>query len=137
MYRIKPYYKNSVSRDVFDLFDDFFNDSRVVRANFRMDVQDLKDKYIVEAELPGLTKDDVNVKFENERLTITVSKEESKDSEDKKYVHKERYSFNSERQMYLPDVDPTKLSAKFDNGILTITLNKSEHAISSYLIDIE
>ena len=135
MYRIKPYYRNDV-KDVFDLFDNFFSDTRVVQGNFKIDVKDLKDKYIVEAELPGLTKEDVNVKFENDYLTIDIHKEEVKE-EDTKYVHKERFSFTSNRKFYLPDVDPTKLSAKFENGILFITLTKSEHASNSYLIDIE
>lgn len=136
MYRIKPYYKTDLSKNVFDLFDDFFDNSRTATRNFKVDVKDLKDKYIVEAELPGIRKEDLNIKFENDYLTISVNKEETKE-EDVKYVYKERYSFAEERRMYLPDVDPTKLGAKLDNGILVITLNKSDNAINSYMIDIE
>lgn len=136
MYRIKPYYRNNVS-DVFDLFDDFFKESRVVRGNFKVDVKDLKEKYIVEAELPGLSKEDVSITYEKDYLTITVKKEEVKEDTETKYVHKERFSFTSDRKMYLPDVNPKKLGAKFENGILVITLNKLEHTSNSYLIDIE
>ena len=136
MYKIKPYYNNVLSNNVFDLFDDFFKDTRVRERNFKIDVRDLKDKYIVEAELPGLSKEDVNIKYENDYLTVSVHKEEVKE-ENTDYVHKEITSFSSERRLYLPDVDPTKLGAKLDNGILVITLNKSEHAANSYLIDIE
>lgn len=137
MYRIKPYYRTNVNtKDVFDLFDDFFTTSRVKTRDFRVDVKDLKDKYVVEAELPGITKDELNIKFENDYLTITVSKTEEKE-EDAKYVYKERVAFTAERRMYIPDVNPTKLNAKLDNGILVITLHKSEHASNSYLIDIE
>jgi HSP20 family protein len=139
MYRIRPYYKNNVSKDVFDLFDDFFSTSRTVVRDFRVDVKDLKDKYVVEAELPGLKKEDINIKFENDYLTISVNKEEENTEEDKKekYIHKERTLFSSERRMYLPDVDPKKLGAKLNDGILEITLNKEEHAINSYMIDIK
>ena len=136
MYRIKPYYRSNVSKSMFDLFDDFFNESRTVLRNFKVDVQDLKDKYVVEAELPGLDKKDINIKFENDYLTISINKEEES-TEDKKYMYKERTEFSSERSMYLPDVDPKKLSATFNNGILEITLNKQEHAVNSYMIDIE
>ena len=136
MYRIKPYYRSNVSKSMFDLFDDFFNESRTVLRNFKVDVQDLKDKYVVEAELPGLEKKDINIKFENDYLTISINKEEES-TEDKKYMYKERTEFSSERSMYLPDVDPKKLSATFNNGILEITLNKQEHAVNSYMIDIK
>ena len=138
MYRIKPY-RRDVSNNVFDLFDDFFNTTRTVVRDFRVDVQDLKDKYLVEAELPGLKKEDINIKFENDYLTISVVKNEENNEEDKdkKYVHKERVEFRSERRMYLPDVDPKKLGAKLNNGILEITLNKAEEKINSYMIDIK
>lgn len=137
MYRIRPYRKN-VQRDVFDLFDDFFGTTRNVVRDFRVDVKDLKDKYVVEAELPGLSKEDINIKFENEYLTISVNKnEETNEQEEGKYVHKERVELRSERRMFLPDVDPTKLNAKLENGILVISLNKAEEKINSYMIDID
>ncbi len=135
MYRVKPYYRNDI-KGVFDLFDDFFTDSHVVRGNFKIDVKDLKDKYVVEAELPGLLKEDVSITFENDNLVIRISKENVKD-EETKYIHKERYSFKSERKIYLPEVDPTKLRAKFENGVLVITLEKLENKINKYMIDIE
>ncbi|QMS84541.1 Hsp20/alpha crystallin family protein [Candidatus Xianfuyuplasma coldseepsis] len=139
MYRITPYRRNNPStRDVFDLFDDFFNDRKTAYVrDFKIDVKDEKDKYIVEAEVPGLTKKDLNIKYENDRLTISINKEDEKEETEDNYMHKERYSFRSERSIYLEDVDPKKLSAKMDNGILTIELMKLEHKISSYMIDIK
>lgn len=141
MYRITPYKKrnNLPTRDVFDLFDDFFNAPTTYVRDFRIDVQDVKDKYIVEAEVPGLDKKDLNIKFENDYLTISIHKEEEtkEDDKDNKYLHRERYEFKSERRIYLEDVDPKKLNASLKDGILTIELNKLEHKISSYMIDIK
>ena len=142
MYRVTPYRRRNAldTKDVFDLFDGFFNDSKpsYVR-DFRIDVQNEKDKYIVEAELPGLEKKDLAIKYENDRLLISINKEEelNEDKEESHYIHRERHSFASERSIYLEDVDPKKLDATFKNGILTITLMKLEHKISSYMIDIK
>ena len=139
MYRITPYRKNNVNtRDVFDLFDDFFTDRKVnyVR-DFKIDVKDEKDKYIVEAEVPGLDKKDINIKYENDRLTISINKEDETETKEDKFLHKERHEFRSERSIYLEDVDPKKLSAKMNNGILTVELMKLEHKVSSYMIDIK
>lgn len=139
MYRITPYRRNNPStRDVFDLFDDFFNDRKTAYVrDFKIDVKDEKDKYIVEAEVPGLTKKDLNIKYENDRLTISINKEEEQEETEDNYMHKERYQFRSERSVFLEDVDPKKLSATMNNGILTIELMKLEHKISSYMIDIK
>lgn len=139
MYRITPYRRNNGNRkDVFDLFDDFFNDRKTTYVrDFKVDVKDEKDKYIVEAEVPGLSKKDLNIKYENDRLTISITKEEENEEQEDNYMHKERYEFRSERSIYLEDVDPKKLSAKMNNGILTIELMKLEHKISSYMIDIK
>jgi len=141
MYRVTPYRRSNVlnTKDVFDLFDGFFNDSRPTYVrDFRIDVKNEKDKYIVEAELPGLDKKDISIKYENDRLLISINKEESKEeNEDTNYIHRERHSFSSERSIYLEDVDPKKLDATFKNGILTITLMKLEHKVSSYMIDIK
>jgi HSP20 family protein len=136
-----PYRRNGLStRDVFDLFDDFFNDrkSTMVR-DFRIDVKDEKDKYVVEAEVPGLEKKDISIKFENDRLTIAIQQEQHNEDNDEqdKYIHRERHLFSSERSILLEDVDPKKMQASMNNGILTIELKKLADKVSSYLIDIK
>ena len=121
VYRIKPYRRN----DVFDLFDNFFNDTTInYRGNLKIDVRDLAKEYIVDVDVPGLVKDDIQIHFENERLIISVSKEE-------------RYTSSVKRSIYLKDVDPTKFKAKLENGVLTITAQKQEEKINKYMIDIE
>lgn len=138
MYRITPYRRRNNARDVFDLFDDFFNAPTTYVRDIRIDVKDEKDKYIVEAEVPGLEKKDMAIKFENDHLTISINKEEEQeDKQDDKYIHRERYSFKSERKIYLEDVDPKKLNASLKDGVLRIDLPKLEHKISSYMIDIK
>lgn len=136
MYRVTPY-RNTRTRDVFDLFDDFFNDTRRTTSSFKVDVQDLDKEYIVEADLPGFAKENIEVHFENEQLIISVNKEVEENEENNKYIHRERFYGNFKRSIYLKDVDPTKFKAKLENGVLTINAQKLEDKISKYMIDID
>jgi HSP20 family protein len=141
MYRITPYRRRNLNtRDVFSLFDDFFNESRHTYVrDFRLDVKEEKEKYVVEAELPGLEKKDISIKFENDYLNISIQTEDNEEdmNESDNYLHRERHMFRSERKVFSQDVDPKKLNAKLKNGILTIELMKMEEKISSYMIDIK
>jgi len=135
MYRIKPYTRNNVF-DVMNVFDDFFGERRPY-SNLKIDVRDVEKEYIVEVDVPGLTKEDLEIHFENERLIISSNKEEENNEEDNHYIHRERYTVSTKRSVYLKDVDPKKFKAKLDNGVLTIIAQKQEDKISKFLIDIE
>ena len=141
MFKITPYrssYPRKTNYDsVFDLFDDFFSETRNPQSNFKIDVLEDEDKYIIEVETPGVIKDNIEIHYENEYLTIDLKKEEIKEEEKKNYIHKERYKESSTRSIYLKDIDASKLSAKQDNGILIITAPKLESKTTKYLIDIE
>ena len=141
MFKITPYrssYPRKVSYDsVFDLFDDFFNETRNPQSSFKIDVLEEDNNYIIEVETPGVSKDNIEIHYENEYLTIDLKKEEVKEDKDKNYLHKERYIESATRSIYLKDIDASKLSAKQDNGILTITAPKLESKTTKYLIDIE
>lgn len=134
MYRIRPYRRN----DVFDIFDDFFNDTTInYRGNLKIDVRDLATEYVVDVDVPGLEKEDIEIHFENERLLISVTKEQETENENNNYIHQERFMNSVKRSIFLKDVDPTKFKAKLNNGVLTVTAQKQEEKINKYLIDIE
>ena len=136
MYRIKPYRRNDLF-NVMDVFDDFFSDNRRNYSNLKVDVRDLEKEYIVDVDVPGLTKDDIEIHFENERLMISINKEEETEENNDNYIHRERYTVSTKRSIYLKDVDPKKFKAKLDNGVLTINAQKLEDKISKYMIDID
>jgi HSP20 family protein len=134
MYSVRPYKRN----DIFRLFDDFFDTSTTIyNGPLKVDVRDLNEEYVVEVDVPGIKKEDIQIHFENERLIISLEVEESKEEDNNNYIHKERYMASSKRSIYLKDVDPTKFKAKMDNGVLTITAQKLEEKINKYMIDIE
>ncbi len=136
MYRITPYRSTIKSNNLLDLFDDFFGEKRM-NSNFRIDVRDFEKEYLIEAELPGFTKDELSIHYENEHLTIEALKDVKNEKDNDTYLHRERYYQNYKRQLYLKDVDPKKLKAKFENGILSITALKLESSVNKYMVKID
>jgi len=90
--------------------------------NLYANIIEEKDKYIVKAEVPGLSEDDVKLNFENGTISIEASyKEESKNS-----FRSGSWSWS----YYIPNVDPDKIGASLKDGILTVDLPKQEKALS-------
>lgn len=85
------------------------------------------------AEIPGLTKDDVNIKVESGVMTISGKQSAmTKKGEAKqiKYIRRELKHSSFKRSFELGDtLDPSKISAKFENGILNITIPKKEESL--------
>ena len=94
-----------------------------------MDIREEEEQYVLEAELAGLTEKDVEVKVENDILTLSRKVEEEKEDEKDGYVVRERRHASFRRSFYLPkDVDRDKIAAHFENGLLTLQLPKAEKA---------
>jgi HSP20 family protein len=96
-----------------------------------VDVRESEDVLTMQAELPGVTLDDVDVSVENGVLTISGEKKQEvrEGQEGSDYHLVERRYGRFERRFALPrSVDAEKVSASYENGILTITLPKAEKA---------
>ncbi len=118
-------------REINRLFDDFLSDfgssslfaapgTAGARA-IHIDVKDKGKALQVEAELPGVDEDDIDVELHDNLLTI---RGERKDEEEKDGVSRQSYA-SFQRSMSLPyDVDPDAIEAKFKNGVLKLTLPK-------------
>ncbi len=122
---------NPSSLDMFGnldrVFDSFFTDSAFARKNSpRVDISENADGYVLEAELPGLSEKDVEVKIDDTLLTISSKNEEEKKEEREGYIVKERRHETFVRSFVLPkDVDKDSIEARFANGLLHLTLNKA------------
>jgi HSP20 family protein len=91
-----------------------------------VDVQERDDAYILEAELPGMSDKDVEVRVEGNVLSISSQKEERKEEARGGYMRRERRSRSFHRSFRLPDdVQHEKIEATFKNGLLTLTLPRS------------
>ena len=118
-------------RNSFDLLDDFFDDgffTKKERNLMKTDIKELKDKYVVDVDLPGFTKENINLSLENGYLKIhakTEKNEEKKEGE--KYLHQERFYGECSRSFYVGDeIKEEDIKAEFKNGILKVELPKKE-----------
>ncbi|AEG59126.1 Hsp20/alpha crystallin family protein [Desulforamulus ruminis] len=112
-----------------NMLDDFFADAwpftrSLAGDTFKIDVQENEKEYIVEAELPGVKKEEVDVSLNEGRLNITVSKKENVDKKYKNYIHRERRLSSMTRNIFLRDSDSEGIKAKLEEGLLTITVPK-------------
>lgn len=117
-------------RDSFDLFDDFFRDDFLPRKKNKMmstDIKETKDAYIIEMDLPGFTKDSINLSLKNGYLEIHAKQEKEDNEEKEKYVRRERFYGECSRSFYIGDnVKEDEIDAEFKNGILMINVLKKE-----------
>jgi HSP20 family protein len=128
--------------DFYNVLDDFFNDSwltskSVSYGTFKVDIQDKENEYLVEAELPGVQKEEVDIGINDGRLSISIKREENIEEDKKNYIHKERKICSMERVMYLEDAKSEDIKAKLENGVLTIIVPKKEKEDRARKIDIE
>jgi HSP20 family protein len=100
-------------------------------APYGVDVREDADHFYVEAELPGFTKDDVDITLENQTLTIAAERKEAPEPQKKggDYLLNERRYRRFLRSFTLPPtVNESKVDAKLADGVLFITLDKREES---------
>ena len=128
--------------DFSNMLDDFFTGSWPIQRSlagdtFKIDIQDNDTEYTIEAELPGVKKEDVEITLNDGRLNISVKKEEVSENKSKKYIHRERKYAQMSRSILLADADDEGIKAKLEEGVLTIQVPKKQHEDTSKRIMIE
>lgn len=87
------------------------------------------DKYVLQAELPGLSKDDVEITVQNNIITISGEKKQEKEIKEEDYYCYERSFGKFHRSFELPaEVDANKVTATFSQGVLKVELPIAESA---------
>lgn len=118
-----------------ELFNNFFKNDyhedyvKSCGSKPATNVFETEKEFKIEVLLPGFAKEDVQLNYQKNVLTIKVEKEKEEKSEEFKYAHREFGAYNFEKQYRIPkSVNDEKISAKFENGVLNIVLNKKEEA---------
>ena len=116
--------------DFFNMIDEFFNDSfypnrNLRRDTFKIDVKDEGDFYTVEADLPGIKNEEVELNYQEGQLMISVNRKEEKNEEKNNYIHRERKFTSMRRVINLGDLVTDQIEAKLKEGILTIKAPKA------------
>ncbi|MEG0755906.1 MAG: Hsp20/alpha crystallin family protein [Oscillospiraceae bacterium] len=119
----------------FDLFDNFerkfFGNTTAALPDFRTDIRDTDDKYVLEAELPGFQKEDITLNIKEGVLTIHAEHSENKDEKDDKgnYLRRERRYGSFSRSFDITGIDEAGITAGYNNGVLELTLPKTQPVI--------
>jgi len=97
-----------------------------IEPQIKMDVKEADGKYVVNAEIPGVNKDDIHVTVDGNRVSISAEvKQEKETKEGSRVIRSERSYGVASRSFTLADeVDQNKVEAKYNNGVLELTLPK-------------
>jgi HSP20 family protein len=138
MFGLTPYEQRKnqvVTRRPRDIFDAFFGDdflapfSNGFPTNFYADIKDLGDMYQIEAEMPGLAKEDIKLDLNDSILTISAEKKEEVKDDRGSYIRRERRFGSFTRSFQIEDVKHNEINAKYENGVLIITLPKKDSTV--------
>jgi HSP20 family protein len=133
---------NQPGRDVFgkrfsDIMDEFFSDAVATRQNTfapSIDISETDKQYMIDVEVPGMKKDDIDLNIENNTLTISGERKFEKKEDNKQYHRVESHYGSFSRSFTLPDnVKVDSISATYNNGILNVTVDKSEQQMKKQI----
>lgn len=110
---------NNIFDNAIDLFDSSFFNNNIMRT----DIYEKDGNFIIEMDLPGFKKEEININLEDKYLIISVSKKEEKE-ETSKYIRKERYYGEYKRSFYVGTIKEDSIKANYSDGILQISYPK-------------
>ena len=94
-----------------------------------VDIHETDEAFVLKAELPGFTKEDVDIELHDNRLTLRGERKQETEVKEEQYRRRERTYGRFERTFWLPTtVDSEKIQATFKEGVLELRLPKSEAA---------
>src|SRR6056297_1947633 len=134
MFDLVPF-RNRSRRDVAEreedpfnsMVSDFFGDVMdFAGRNFRADIKENDEEYTIEAEMPGMKKEDIELEINDNYLTISAEHSEEREEKEENYIRRERRQGRYTRSFYLENVNQDDIKAEYDDGILKVHLPKEE-----------
>lgn len=118
-----------------DIFDNVFRSPLSVFSDkivkMQTDIREKEDGYILDIDLAGFNKEDINISVEDGYMIIEAQYNESSDEEYEEYIRKERHLKTCSRSFYVGDVSEDEIQASYNNGVLKIFIPKENEKISS------
>jgi HSP20 family protein len=120
------------------LWSNFFDMNDMGSIGFKTDVKETENEYILQAELPGMNRDNIKLEIEDNYLTISASNDEVVEEERDNYIRKERRSGSYRRSFNIENIKDNEIKANYREGILEVLLPKKEQGkVSKRVVDIE
>ena len=136
MFELRPYRRNSIN--VWNPFSEMeetekrlFNNSFFSNADlaeFKTDITDEGDHYLLKADLPGFKKEDIHLNLDGDTLTIQAERHSEHEDTDKKgkYVCCERSYGSYSRSFDVSGIQADGISASYEGGVLELKMPKKE-----------
>ena len=126
MFNMIPYRRTNTP----SLFDDrffrsFFDFGGGMTGSFHVDVRDQGDSYLMEAELPGMKQEDIELSVNDDVLTISATRKDERREEKENYLYMERRNGTFQRSFTLDGVDQERIGANYRDGILSVSMPKT------------
>ena len=129
-----PYARKNHTVSNFNPFHDFdelerafFSDNAL--SEFKTDIQEDGDNFVLEADLPGFKKEDIQIDVENEVLTISAKRSEEKKDEKHNVVKRERFYGSFSRSFDVSGINVDGIEAAYTDGVLTLTMPKKQELL--------
>lgn len=97
-------------------------------GSFRVDIREKDDAFLLEAELPGASEENIKISVDDNILTIAASMNTEREDEQENYYYCERRSGHMSRSFSLDNINQDGITADYANGILSVTLPKEKPA---------
>ena len=110
-------------------FEEDINSREFGSLAMKSDIKEVGENYVLDIDLPGIKKENINLSLEEGYLTVTAKSDtsfgEKKHGEDG-FLRRERFSGSASRTYYIGDVEEDKIAATYVDGVLSITFPKEE-----------
>ena len=123
-----------------DDFDDFFKPEfrphhpMMPENAMRTDIKEDGENLVLDIEVPGYKKEDINIEYDEGYLTVTaknVQEKETKEDKKEKFIRKERFTGCISRKFYIGEINEKDISAKYENGVLVLSFPKESKKIET------
>lgn len=94
-------------------------------TGMRVDIQENAQEYVVEAEIPGASKEQIHINYDHNYLTIAVENVMEVNEEKANFIRRERKVGKTSRSFYVENVRSEDIQAQYDNGVLKVFLPKN------------
>ncbi len=101
-------------------------------TEFKTDIQDKGDSFLLEADLPGFKKEDIHIDLDGETMTISAERHSEHEEKDKEgaYLRCERSYGSYQRSFDISGIEESAVTAEYTDGVLKLTMPKKQQTVS-------